>query len=385
MSKTTQYSQLNFIRGSMALYVLVCHCAKATGFNLKPLPGAGHAVDIFMMLSGLLIALNFHEREKYEPWNKAKTFYKFYIRRFFRIAPLYYFFLFFAFLFLDSFFAISNIRPGQNITSWTPELTKSISSNLEIRILLHVTFLFGLFPSFIQDSILPDWSIGLEMQFYFIFPFLMLIIKKIGYFIPLFLFTILYLIAPFLFGSYTSPGILLHFGQPSFLPLKINVFLIGILLGEAKYFMKIKKNEKAFKSLFFVFILSFIGYDFIINISAIYLLFWVISTSQILNTSLFHMFKKIDNFLDNKIVTFFSDTSYAVYLVHLLIIYLANWYFLNYKFYILNNYFYNFILLVVFSIPVSYSTAFILYRIIELPFIQFGKKISLRFFRNYQS
>jgi peptidoglycan/LPS O-acetylase OafA/YrhL len=369
----------------MALYVLVCHCAKATGFNLKPLPGAGHAVDIFMMLSGLLIALNFHEREKYEPWNKAKTFYKFYIRRFFRIAPLYYFFLFFAFLFLDSFFAISNIRPGQNITSWTPELTKSISSNLEIRILLHVTFLFGLFPSFIQDSILPDWSIGLEMQFYFIFPFLMLIIKKIGYFIPLFLFTILYLIAPFLFGSYTSPGILLHFGQPSFLPLKINVFLIGILLGEAKYFMKIKKNEKAFKSLFFVFILSFIGYDFIINISAIYLLFWVISTSQILNTSLFHMFKKIDNFLDNKIVTFFSDTSYAVYLVHLLIIYLANWYFLNYKFYILNNYFYNFILLVVFSIPVSYSTAFILYRIIELPFIQFGKKISLRFFRNYQS
>ena len=42
----------------MALYVLVCHCAKATGFNLKPLPGAGHAVDIFMMLSGLLIALN---------------------------------------------------------------------------------------------------------------------------------------------------------------------------------------------------------------------------------------------------------------------------------------------------------------------------------------
>jgi peptidoglycan/LPS O-acetylase OafA/YrhL len=385
LSKTTQYSQLNFIRGSMALYVLVCHCAKATGFNLKPLPGAGHAVDIFMMLSGLLIALNFHEREKYEPWNKAKTFYKFYIRRFFRIAPLYYFFLFFAFLFLDSFFAISNIRPGQNITSWTPELTKSISSNLEIRILLHVTFLFGLFPSFIQDSILPDWSIGLEMQFYFIFPFLMLIIKKIGYFIPLFLFTILYLIAPFLFGSYTSPGILLHFGQPSFLPLKINVFLIGILLGEAKYFMKIKKNEKAFKSLFFVFILSFIGYDFIINISAIYLLFWVISTSQILNTSLFHMFKKIDNFLDNKIVTFFSDTSYAVYLVHLLIIYLANWYFLNYKFYILNNYFYNFILLVVFSIPVSYSTAFILYRIIELPFIQFGKKISLRFFRNYQS
>ena len=76
--------------------------------------------------------------------------------------------IFFIFcFFLDNFFAISNIQPGQKITSWTPELTEYISSNLEIRILLHVTFLFGLFPSFIQDSILPDWSIGLEMQFYF--------------------------------------------------------------------------------------------------------------------------------------------------------------------------------------------------------------------------
>lgn len=382
MIKIKQYSQLNFIRGLMALYVLVCHCAKATGFILKPLPSAGHAVDIFMILSGLLIALNFHEREKYEPWNKAKTFFIFYIRRFFRIAPLYYLFLFFAFLFLDYFFAISNIQPGQNITSWTSESTKYISSNLEIRLLLHVTFLFGLFPSFIQDSILPDWSIGLEMQFYVLFPFLMLIIRNIGYFLPIFLFTILYLIAPFLFGNYNSPGIFLHYGQPSFLPLKINVFLIGLLLGKAKYFINSQNEEKAFKPLFFVFILSFIGYDFIINISAIYLLLWVISTSQKSNTSLFHMFQKIDNLLDNKIVTFFSDTSYAVYLVHLMIIYLANWTFLKNQFYISNNYLYNFILLVLFVIPVSYLIAFILYRIIEFPFIQFGKKISFNLFNN---
>jgi peptidoglycan/LPS O-acetylase OafA/YrhL len=366
----------------MALYVLVCHCAKATGFNLKPLPGAGHAVDIFMMLSGLLIALNFHEREKYEPWDKSKTIYIFYIRRFFRIAPLYYFFLFFAFLFLDSFFAISNIQPGQNVTSWTAESTKHISTNLEIRILLHLTFLFGLFPSFIQDSILPDWSIALEMQFYFLFPFLMLIFKKIGYFIPIFLFTILYLTAPFLFGNYNSPGILLHFGQPSFLPLKINVFLIGVLLGKAKYFMNVKNEEKASKFLFLVFILSFFGYDFIINISAIYLLLWIKSTSQKPNKFLFHTFQKMDNLVDNKIVTFFSDTSYAVYLVHLMIIYIVNWVFIKNEFYISNNYLYNFILLIVFVIPFSYLIAFILYRIIELPFIQFGKKISSNLFIN---
>lgn len=73
---------------------------------------------------------------------------------------------------------------------------------------------------------------------------------------------------------------------------------------------------------------------------------------------------------------FFSDTSYAVYLVHLMIIYLANWTFLNHQFYISNNYLYNFILLALFVIPVSCLIAFILYRIIEFPFIQFGKKVS---------
>ena len=94
------------------------------------------------------------------------------------------------------------------------------------------------------------------------------------------------------------------------------------------------------------------------------------------------MFQKIDNLLDNKIVTFFSDTSYAVYLVHLMIIYLANWTFLKNQFYISNNYLHNFILLVLFVIPVSYLIAFILYRTIEFPFIQFGKKVPSNLFRN---
>ncbi len=155
-----------------------------------------------------------------------------------------------------------------------------------------------------------------------------------------------------------------------------------MLLGKAKYYINIENEEKAFKPLLFVFILSFIGYDFIINVSAIYLLLWVISKSKKANKSLFKIFQKIDSLLDNKIINFFSDSSYAVYLVHLVIIYLANYYFLNHQFYISNNYFYNFILLLVFSIPVSYSIAFLLYRIIELPFIQFGKHISQRFFRN---
>jgi peptidoglycan/LPS O-acetylase OafA/YrhL len=192
-------SQLNLIRGFLAMYVLVGHCANATGVSLKPLPGAGHAVDVFMILSGFLMALYFHEREKIEPWEKPSTLLYFYTRRFFRIAPVYYLFLFVAILFLEQFNILMTIHSGQTESNWNPELTSFISNNILLTIIMHVTFLFGLVPSFVQDNILPDWSISLEMQFYAVFPFIMLLIRKIGYTIPVIIFSIIYLIAPMLF------------------------------------------------------------------------------------------------------------------------------------------------------------------------------------------
>jgi peptidoglycan/LPS O-acetylase OafA/YrhL len=109
----TALSQLNLIRGFLAMYVLFGHCANATGASLKLLQGAGHAVDVFMLLSGFLMALNFHVREKIEPWGKASTLVSFYTRRFFRIAPVYYLFLFFAILFLNQFNILMGIYPGE--------------------------------------------------------------------------------------------------------------------------------------------------------------------------------------------------------------------------------------------------------------------------------
>ncbi|MGO7223721.1 acyltransferase, partial [Rhizobium ruizarguesonis] len=47
--------------------------------------------------------------------------------------------------------------------------------------LKHLTFIFVLIPQFSYSTALPDWSIGLEMQFYFALPFLIIIIGRIGW------------------------------------------------------------------------------------------------------------------------------------------------------------------------------------------------------------
>lgn len=325
------------------------------------------------------MALNFHEREKKEPWEKGTTFFVFYIRRFFRIAPVYHLFLFFAMLFLNQFFVLMTIHPGQTESSWSQELTYFISDNLFFTIIMHVTFLFGLVPAFVQDNILPDWSIGLEMQFYAVFPFIMLLIRKIGYTIPLIIFSIIYLSAPWLFGQYNSPGVLLHFGQPSFLPLKINVFLIGILLGKAKYFIRVNEQTKAIKPLLFVLILSFVGYDFIINLFAIYLLLWVSSSFDNAQRLLKKIFYRIDRFLDNYIVAFFSKTTFAVYLLHLILIYTGNGFFVRFHFYMSTNNLGRFFILISFCIPFSYLIAHYIYKLIERPFIHLGKTLIFKF------
>jgi peptidoglycan/LPS O-acetylase OafA/YrhL len=47
------------------------------------------AVYAFMVMLGFLMALHFRLREQQDPWQSPRTWWIFYVRRFFRIAPLY--------------------------------------------------------------------------------------------------------------------------------------------------------------------------------------------------------------------------------------------------------------------------------------------------------
>jgi peptidoglycan/LPS O-acetylase OafA/YrhL len=172
------------------------------------------------------MVFHYERRRAAEPWEAPSTWRTFWTRRFFRIAPLYYLALAAALL----------------LGPWIGEMREALAAVVPhsgteagrytdrsvVNALAHVTFLFGLAPQYAYRTPLPDWSIGLEMQFYAAFPFLMhfwrsgrtraMVLGALG------------LTAVCL--ASTRVAWVTLFTMASFLPLKLPMFLAGMLAAE---------------------------------------------------------------------------------------------------------------------------------------------------------
>lgn len=123
-------------------------------------PDSGLAVSFFFVLSGFLITfLLLKEHEK----SNTISVKKFYLRRFLRIWPLYFFILLLGFLVVP--FLLDDY-PGR--ASWEGE-NFSIQLLLYGLILPNVAQVLGLSVGGIQHL----WSIGVEEQFYYIWPIIL--------------------------------------------------------------------------------------------------------------------------------------------------------------------------------------------------------------------
>lgn len=220
---------LNGLRGIAATWVVIAHCMIWGGWTLTAIPDPKIAVDLFMTISGFLMAYNARRRESIEPMTQPATWTRFYIRRYFRIAPAYYLSLAFAVIasgpFLDGYKALQLMNPGFWGTGgiYDPYTIKFTAANL----LAHATFIFGVVPKYTFSTMLPDWSLSLEMQFYLAFPLLYLLMRKIG---PLTASIVLAAIA--LAASHALAGV---FPEPGFLPLKLSLFMTGMLIAEIPF------------------------------------------------------------------------------------------------------------------------------------------------------
>ena len=380
LSSTTEqhFALLDLNRGLLALWVFAGHAAVYTGTTIAPLPPPGVAVDCFMLLSGFLMAFIFLERQDKEPWNSRTTWLKFYLRRFFRIAPVYYLLLAIAFAAAEPLQALSASNVEENPRPWSDtEFTDPARTQVDwLNVLTHVTFTFGLFQPFASNNALPDWSIGLEMQFYAAFPFLMLVFRRVGYLVPLVLATLVYVNAPALFGQYLEPGSLLHFGQPSFLPLKINVFLIGMLLGEARF--AIEKPEtigRAYQLILLAVGLCLFHQHDAIRIATALCILWICASQKSGPLSFPRMFSWVSRLSQLRVFQFMANTSYAVYLIHLMVLtgigaYLSRW-----AFYASASPQLKCCVLLAIAVPIVYATSAVIHQFVEKPGIRLGKKI----------
>jgi peptidoglycan/LPS O-acetylase OafA/YrhL len=231
--RVRQLAFINGFRALAAIWVVICHCLIWSAWDGPMPPSAKYAVDLFIIISGYLMMLQAHRRDLTEPMHVRQSQYRFYLRRFFRIAPVYYFALACAIasapFFLGGYAVLHQQNPvfaGDEV--YSPANVVFTGKN----ILLHATFLFGLLPDYAFSTFLPDWSISLEMQFYAVFPLIYLFMRRLGT-----LRTVLYLCVPcvllsVVLGDRHGPhGVVGLFIEPSFLPLKLAYFVAGMIIA----------------------------------------------------------------------------------------------------------------------------------------------------------
>lgn len=266
------------------------------------------AVVFFFVLSGFLIT---HLLIKEERENGTIGIKKFYIRRFLRIAPLYFLIVALAFTVL-LYFDIFHV-PGSS-----PD---AVSNNLWGKLLLYALFLSNaVMPVFgVVPYAAPTWSIGTEEQFYLIWPVLIKRIKRrriqlISSVIGFYILIKLLLCSP-LFSESDWVNKTLNIWNA----LKIDCLGIGalfaVLLSENKQFIKRILNTKLFYlTAFLIPILVLSGFEIPYFSQDYYsALFAIIILNFALN-------KGIKVSLENKILNHLGKISYGLYLYHMIAI-----------------------------------------------------------------
>ncbi len=154
------------IRGIAILMVILVHTAQRIpnlSYIMDILAQYGQmGVQLFFVASAYTLCISFEGRAK-EPYKILS----FYIRRWFRIAPLYYL----AILIYFSVLIGLQLYAGNKIIS-----TGQYSF---FNVLANVVFVHGFVPSANNNIVPGGWSIGTEMAFYLIFPLVFAVSKKI--------------------------------------------------------------------------------------------------------------------------------------------------------------------------------------------------------------
>lgn len=150
----THYHYIDALRGLAILGVFLIH----SSFHVPGLPPrfaslcscGQYGVQLFFVLSALTLLLSFYSRLQ----NKQAGLRDFYIRRFFRVAPL-----FWAGVLLYNSHGLKPNNFAPDGLGWG-------------QIVASLAFVNGWYPTYINSAIPGGWSIAVETTFYAVFPFL---------------------------------------------------------------------------------------------------------------------------------------------------------------------------------------------------------------------
>jgi peptidoglycan/LPS O-acetylase OafA/YrhL len=271
------------------------------------------------------------------------------------------------------------------ITAFPPPWANVVHENATLPplswqdVVTHITFLFGFIPQYASSNAIPDWSIGLEMQFYMALPFIMLFLRRAGHIVTAIALLGLWVAANHLIGVYagSAPKPLGQFPQPTFLPLKLNCFLVGILLAESYYFRGRDLKKAAFLLVMCLAVALGTATKIVFSVTAISALMLAYPPGGVA-TGVWRAVAWAQRKFDSPVCSFLGDTSYGVYLLHnLFILPLAAWVLTKPALMHLPGK-ERFALLLVCVAGIAYPTAYLLHRFVERPGIAIGRKLIRR-------
>ena len=280
-------------------------------------------VDIFFLISGYVISKRIFE--DYEITKKIDL-YNFYLKRVKRIIPN----LFFIIIFTYTFYLVFG----------PPDLSlfkETIFALFGLSNLYYINYSRDYFNNVFEDPLGHTWSLGVEEQFYIVFPVLIFLFlnKKNNHTNLIILLSAIFIISLIFFSFNFKDNQMLSF---YFSPYRFWEFLMGTFFY--LYRKKIKFNKFIFYlSIFFIFILIFgnqnINLGFFLNIIILLLSGYIISS-----------YKKNIIFENNQLI-YLGNISYSFYLWHLPILFFSDLYITSN----LNiDLFFSFILTILFSV-----------------------------------
>lgn len=310
-------------------------------------------VQLFFFISAFTIFLSYQHQVKID----TSPIRSFYIKRVFRIAPMYYLGII--------YFALYNYLNGRAI---------SIEG-----ILLNASFLHSFSPNYINNVVPGGWSIGIEMSFYLLVPLLVFYITNLKRAISFVVFCLIIRIVslqilnnnPFGYNDNTwnqymywflpnqlqcfSFGILFYFFNQRFLDAgnKDWNYLIPIAAVLAIIFFSFKKFLP----------IELLNDDFLIMI-VVFLLTTFLSRNEF-------------PLLVNAPIVTIGKYSYSIYLVHFAVLYILE----QYVFETMKGTgsFLYFALLFSVVLTITYIVSSLTFRYIEMPMQQFAKQLTLNF------
>ncbi len=301
---------IDAIRGIAATGIIVHHTPReylSQPVNAMLLLGAG-GVPLFFILSAYTLFLSFDKRSG----NELNPVRNYFIRRFFRIAPLFYI--------LIGYFLWQHSYEGIQVPFRA--------------IIATFSFTFGLHPAYISAIVPNGWTIGTEMLFYLIMPLIFIWVRNIREALYFLIFTIIvsklicYSVAHFL-PLYISPDITTGGDWENFmymyLAAQIPVFAIGVVLF---FIIKLLTKEAEPRPdlkpiglpLLILFVMLFVDSgldkfssdglipDFVITAFIVFIPF-------ILSLHLMRF-----NLLVNRVTVYLGKISYSLYLTHAIVI-----------------------------------------------------------------